>query len=176
MEKPPILDRKEFSFTLTRDFMKRRARCYISGTSFRFVFICCISAALFGLAGIFLDPDPHRHKLHILLVLFPVWPIFLYGRWYLRLSKIRHEDIDRKVTVRIDNEGLATDYGDTATTLRWQSIKRLWKFPDVYLVFLDAQLPLFITLPIGDLADETKMFIETKVKEHRGEIINRKAK
>jgi hypothetical protein len=94
----------------------------------------------------------------------------LRARRYLVMSRIRNKDLNRRVVARIEQESLSIDTGEIVTALRWQAIKRLWKFPDLFLLFTDVYQPTFVTLPVGELAEETKTFIEIKITEHGGRV------
>jgi hypothetical protein len=170
MEKPPVILPREITFKWTRDFMKRRAWCYVSCSSYRLFFGICLGVAVLGIAGLLFDSRPEMHIVCDICLFFPILPFVIYARRYLLMLRIRHADLNRQVVARIETESLSIDAGETVITLRWQAIKRLWKFPDLFLLFTDAKQPAFVTLPISELADETKEFIENKVREHGGQV------
>ena len=170
MEKPPVILPKEISFQWSRDFMKLRARCFMSRSSYRLPFGICLGVAALGVGGLVFDSRPESHIVCWQLLLFQLYPALVYGWRYLATSRIRHTDLNRRITARIEQESFSIDNGEIVTTLRWKAVKRLWKFPDLFLLFTDIYRPTFVTLPVNELAEETKTFIETKVRENGGKI------
>jgi len=170
MEKPPVILPKEITFLWSRDFMKLRARRYLSRCSYRLFTSICLGIAAIGIAGLIFDSRPEAHAAYWPYLFFPLFPVLIYGRRYLVMSRIRNKDLNRRVVARIEQESLSIDTGEIVTALRWQAIKRLWKFPDLFLLFTDVYQPTFVTLPVGELAEETKTFIEIKITEHGGRV------
>jgi hypothetical protein len=170
MDKPPIILPVEIAFQWSRDFMKLRARRYLSRSSYRLFTGVCLGIAALGIAGLLFDPRPEVHTVSIVYLLFPILPVIIFGRRYLVMLRIPHADLNRIVVGRIEQESLSIDAGGIITTLRWQANKRLWKFPDLFLFFTDIYRPVFVTLPVSELAEETKTFIEAKVREHGGQV------
>ena len=103
-------------------------------------------------------------------VFCPVLPMVIYGRRYLQLSRMVPEDLNRKMTVRIGLDEISVVAGEAVTILKWPAIKQLWKFQDLYLLFIYKNRPRFITIPTDSLNKETRMFIENKIKEHGGNV------
>jgi hypothetical protein len=170
MDKPPVILPKEITFQWSRDFMKLRARRYMSRCSYRLFSAICFGVAALGIAGLLFDPRPEIHTAYIPYLFFPILPVVIYGRRYLVMSRIRHADLNRRVVARIEPESLSIDAGGIVTTLRWQAIKQLWKFPDIFLLFTDTYPPTFVTLPVSELSEETKTFVETKIREQGGQV------
>jgi hypothetical protein len=170
MDKPPVILPKETAFKWSRDFMKLRARHYLSRQVTRVMIILFSLIFLIGIIGFFFDPRSEMHGFYWIPLLLP-FPFFLfYWMEYLCLSRIHHADLNRNIVARIGVESLTIDIGEVVTTLKWQAIKRLWKFPDLFLLFTDTQRAKFVTLPVEELDDETKSFIESKVREYGGQV------
>jgi len=123
-----------------------------------------------GVIGFQVDHRPEKRVLYWIFICFPLVPYLVYGRPYRSRVRVKAGDLDRRITMRIGFDGISVDGGEISNNVRWGGIKQLWKFPDLFLLFTDTQLPIFITLPIGELTDETRTFIETKIREHGGQV------
>ncbi len=60
-----------------------------------------------------------------------------------------------------DRIGIESDIG--WTELSWKMIEKVWKYPEVWLVFIARQG--YITLPTAELDEELQQFITRKVQE-----------
>jgi hypothetical protein len=170
MHIPPIICQQEIRFQWTRELAKRRARCFLSRTSWRLAAFLSVVALVIGIVGFLVDHRPEKRVLYWILIGFPLIPYLVYGRPYLSRVRVKPRDLNRQITVRIGVDGITVDGGEIANNVRWSGIKRLWKSSDLFLLFTDTQRPIFITLPIVELTDETRTFIETKIKEHGGQV------
>ena len=150
--------------------MKLRAKRFLSRSSYRLFSAICLGIAALGVAGLVFDSRPEAHSYYWPYLVFPLLPVLIYGRRYLVMQRIRNPDLNRRVTARIEQESFSIDNGEIITTLRWKAIKRLWKFPDLFFFFTDSYRPTFVTFPVKELAEETKTFIESKIKEHGGQV------
>jgi hypothetical protein len=169
MDKSPVILQREIAFKCSPEFMKRRARRYLSRSSFRLIVIISVILYLIGGAGLVFDHRPGRSA-YCLLFLPTIPALLKYLFAYLSLSRVRHDNMNRQIIARIEAESLSIVAGGITTTLHWWAIKRLWKFPDLFLLFTEKRRPVFVTLPVSELADETKTFIEAKIREHGGEV------
>ncbi len=77
---------------------------------------------------------------------------------------------DRKVTLRIEPDGLAFQTSLYASSLKWAGIKKLWVYPDIVLLFYDKAA--YSVLPAAALAPDALSFIGQKVKEHGGTVVS----
>lgn len=50
---------------------------------------------------------------------------------------------------------------------RWQLIDRVWTYPRVWLLFVGGT---YMTLPVGNLDEETKGFVLDHIKQHGGRV------
>lgn len=50
---------------------------------------------------------------------------------------------------------------------RWQLVDRVWTYPRVWLLFVGGT---YMTLPPGNLDDETKRFVLDQIKRHGGRV------
>ena len=76
---------------------------------------------------------------------------------------------DRKVTVRIEPESITFQTSEQTTTMKWSRIKKLWRYPDVLLLFTYDQ-QTYSMLPAAPLGEDWRRFIEEKVREHGGQV------
>lgn len=59
-----------------------------------------------------------------------------------------------------ESVGMESDIG--ATELKWKMIEKIWKYPDVWLVFIAKQG--YVTLPTASMDDELKQFITSNIE------------
>ena len=134
ISKPPVLLPREVTYKLTRDFMKQRARRYLTKAHnhSRAVTILLLVIFLIGVAGFALDHRAETHGLYWLAILAPALRFLFTGFEYWVLSRISQTQLNLQVVARIEAESLSIKTGDITTTIRWEAIKRLWKFSDLF--------------------------------------------
>lgn len=52
--------------------------------------------------------------------------------------------------------------------MSWRAIEKIWKFPDVWLLFVSKSV--FITLPLSDIDASTQEFIAEQTLRHGGRV------
>ncbi len=77
---------------------------------------------------------------------------------------------DRQISVRVDEETISLHSADGQATMRWSSIKRLWIFPEVLLLFWHGKDSNYSILPVEILGRDLTDFIIERVRTHGGEI------
>ena len=103
------------------------------------------------------------------MIILPAIYAALWFRYYVRVVKICDEMPDRKVTVRIEPESITFQTSEHSSTMKWSRIKKLWRYPEVLLIFTYDQ-HTYSMLPAGPLGEEGRQFIEEKVREHGGQV------
>jgi YcxB-like protein len=89
---------------------------------------------------------------------------------FLRRSMSKFERMGSKTVVfTFSDERLATasDLGNSVVS--WKAIERIWKFPDIWLLFVAKTA--YITLPITDIDKATQDFIVEQVVQHGGRVV-----
>lgn len=104
----------------------------------------------------------------IIIILPVIYALIWFGH-YRKAVRVCKEMPDRGVTVRIDPEGITFQTSQHTTTMKWSLIRRLWSYPDVLLLFTYTQ-QTYTILPSAVLGDDTRRFIEEKVREHGGQV------
>jgi hypothetical protein len=84
---------------------------------------------------------------------------FIYLNRSLEKFK-RMDDATAKLHFNDESIGIQSDIG--STELKWKMIEKVWKYPDVWLVFIAKQG--YITLPTASLDNELKEFITSKIE------------
>jgi hypothetical protein len=169
MDKPSIEPPIEIRIRWTRDFMKLRASRYLSRYPYRGHIIFSILVLLVGIAGLVFDHRKMYRFCWWLLVLVAMYPLIrFWGVYFLLRWPIRRSSLDRQMIARINPDYLEIDNGDIIWNMRWKVFKRLWIFPDVFLLFTNRPFPFM--LPVSDLPEDARIFITTKIKEHGGEV------
>jgi hypothetical protein len=77
---------------------------------------------------------------------------------------------DRRVIVRVDPDTITFQTSRENSTVKWSSIRELWKFPDVLLLFTDDKRPTYSILPVEALSDDLRRFIQDRVRDHGGDV------
>jgi hypothetical protein len=72
-------------------------------------------------------------------------------------------------SITLTDAGLSTKSDLGGGDLSWRAITRVWRFPEVWLLFVAKGS--YFTIPTEALTDEVRKFIETKVHEHGGRIV-----
>ena len=104
-----------------------------------------------------------------LVVLLVATFAFRGYRYFQTATKVIDDMPDRRVTVRFEPESITFQTSEALATYKWSRIKRLWRFPDVLLLFTYSQFGYSI-LPVASLGDDLQRFIELRVRENGGEV------
>jgi hypothetical protein len=67
---------------------------------------------------------------------------------------------------RFTEETFSADSGMGKAEFKWPVVKKLWRFPDVWLLFYSNQS--YSTLPVAEVSAEARQFIEGKIRSHGG--------
>ena len=126
-----------------------------------------IPIMILGVAWLTLGTD---QPLWWLAVILPAGFWALWVRHYLTVAKICDTMSDRRISVRVDDDSITLQSADGQATMRWSSIKRLWRFPEVLLLFWHRKDSNYSILPVETLGSELAQFIQDKVREHGGEV------
>src|SRR5436190_7962121 len=101
------------------------------------------------------------------VVLIAIFGVALYVVPYRR-SLARFERMSAKTAELSFTETgvrMSSDLGQQE--FRWQLIDRVWTYPRVWLLFVGGT---YMTLPPGNLGQETKTFVLDHIKQHGGRI------
>jgi hypothetical protein len=77
---------------------------------------------------------------------------------------------DPTVVWRLTTDHLSADSELGAMSLRWRSVARVWRFPEVWLLFFRGGHG-YSTLPTEPLTAEIRQFIEARVRDSGGRVI-----
>ena len=75
---------------------------------------------------------------------------------------------DPEVRWTLNENSLATKSSVGYSEMPWSSITELWKFSDLWLLFLARNA--FITLPLNGVSDDAKAFLESKIASPQGKV------
>jgi hypothetical protein len=64
---------------------------------------------------------------------------------------------------RFTDDELFSETALGSSTIKWEAIKEIWQFPEVWLLFWTKWQ--YITLPTASLDEETRHFVLSKVEE-----------
>ena len=77
---------------------------------------------------------------------------------------------DPEVRWTLNENSLATKSSVGQSEMPWSSITELWKFNDIWLLFVSRNA--FITLPLDGVSDSAKAFLESKIVSPQGKVRN----
>ncbi len=164
MNTPPITLPREISYEWSPDLVKLGARRFIVRQVGRrmlvFMGFLAVLIALLALLG---------QPLWWLLGIVALIPLLLWLVYYYRITHIRYEMPDRRVTVRVELDSITFETSEHRSTLKWSGIKKLWSFSDVLLLFTYTK-QTYSALPVAPLGEELRRYIESKVRENGGEV------
>jgi len=89
--------------------------------------------------------------------------------YYLKSDKPFKSMPDPKVKVWIADDSIEFASSEQSSRIKWSRIKKVWKFPDVWLFFSYSE-STFSLIPVEALSDETKALIEKQVIANGGRI------
>lgn len=72
---------------------------------------------------------------------------------------------DGAVEFRFEEDGLSVASSLGTSTLKWTTFDRLWKFPDLWLLFISKQQ--YLVLPVGEIPSEALELVEARVAQKR---------
>lgn len=80
-----------------------------------------------------------------------------------------HALADQAVLFRAEENSFTLEAPMGTTTFNWSVVKELWKFKDCWLIlYSKAQ---FNTLPLADIPQEMRTFVELKIRSAGGKVI-----
>lgn len=157
---------REISYEWSPELVRLGARRFISryaGRSFIALAVIMMLAIVALTAG-------RTESFWWVVILVPVIYASVWFGYYRRAIKVGDDMPDRRVTVRIEPESITFETSEHTTTMKWSRIKKLWRYPDVLLLFTYDQ-QTYSMLPVAPLGDDGRRFIEEKVREYGGEVV-----
>jgi hypothetical protein len=127
-----------------------------------------VLVALWVCVGLLWTVAPHDWLTIALLtsaVLIQVLGVGAYFGYRHRVLAYLARLDDGVVEYRFDEEGLGWSSNLGASTLKWATFERLWKFPDVWLLFISKQQ--YIVLPVDQLPSDALDLVDSRVAGHR---------
>jgi hypothetical protein len=108
--------------------------------------------------------------LAVLFVLAVGLAVALYAGYYRNsLRKFRKMEKPQAM-FRADESSFTMSSDAGTTTLPWSAVKELWRFPSVWLLLYSKTQ--FSTLPLSCLPSETQVFVQERVRESGGKVVN----
>jgi hypothetical protein len=86
-----------------------------------------------------------------------------YRRSLARFERMSSKTVDFSFT----ESGLKMSSDLGQQEFRWQLIDRVWTYPRIWLLFVGGT---YMTLPAGQLDEETKRFVLEQIKQHGGRV------
>jgi hypothetical protein len=170
MEIPPIILPRTITYEWSRNLARTAGRRYFS-RRFRNPMILSFIIGAVCTGGFIFDPREDMAGAYW----FPLIPclalILLYVLAYYRMTRNFEELPDNRITVRVEPESITFETSETISTMKWSAVKKLWKFPDLLLIYrYKKQNAVGVVLPVAPLGAELCRFIEEKIREHGGQV------
>ena len=172
MDTQPTIISREITFEWSLDFARAIRRRHFSH-QIRRPCIIFLPIGIIGLLGILLHSQRGESGGgYWFLICIAILPFALWGIHHLATRQMRCDGAVPRVSVRIEPESITVKSEKGDSTIKWSAVKTMWKFPDVVLLFWDKKNSLdhAFAVPVALLGEETKTFIENKVREHGGKI------
>jgi hypothetical protein len=96
--------------------------------------------------------------------------LVIWISYYLRSDEAFTSMADPWITVRVADDSIEFETSEHTSKLAWSRVKQLWKFKDVWLLFTYSDTGGYTLLPTNALTEETRNFIEKRIKESGGKI------
>jgi hypothetical protein len=96
---------------------------------------------------------------------------YLYG-WIegARRAKATPQRLaDQEIRLKISEEELKFETNDFCSTAKWSAITAIWKFHEIWLLFIDYS-GHYTIIPTSPLSDSAKSLMEQKVLENKGRV------
>jgi hypothetical protein len=88
---------------------------------------------------------------------------------FLRRSLWKFDRMSAKsVAFQFSDEGFSSVSDLGSSTLSWRAVEKVWRFSDVWLLFVGKTI--YITLPIAEVDEATRTFITNQVAQHGGRV------
>lgn len=155
----------EISYECSRELMRWGARRFILTYAGPGLVAFAIAAAL-AVVGLNAGKEPAFCG-----VVIVIWALhgLLWLKYYHESVKRGEELPDRNVVLRIEPECVTFQTSMRTSSLKWAGIQKLWVYPEVILLFYSKTA--YSMLPAASLSEDTRGFIEHKVREHGGKVV-----
>jgi len=171
MGTPPTILPRVITYEWSRDLSRAAARRYFSRRFRRPLIVFSIIGAV-CIGGLIFDPRKDMAGAYWLPLIICLIPVLVFVRVYFKMTRAFEELSDKRVTVRVEPESITFETSESVSTMKWSAIKRLWRFPDVLLIFRYKTADLtFSALPVAQLGAEVGRAIEDKVRQHGGQVV-----
>jgi hypothetical protein len=172
VEIPPTIFPRVVTYEWSRDLSEASAKRYFSR---RFRNAWSLAILLVGICavcigGLIFDKRQDMAIEYWVPIIIALMAVLSLGWLYFKVTSRWVELPDNRITVSFESEGVTFKTSETVSTMKWSTIKRLWKFPDVWLVFWFKGSDRFSPLPVEHLGPDLTKAIEDKVREHGGQI------
>ncbi len=101
----------------------------------------------------------------LVLIIISIAVYFVYRHRSLRIFR---EMESPQATWKFTDDSLSVESDIGRSEFKWQIIKKLWRFDDVWLLFYANQT--YSTLPVADVPEEVKQFIVERVRSQGGKV------
>ncbi|UCD48935.1 MAG: YcxB family protein [Phycisphaerales bacterium] len=146
----------------TRDMMLRATTCFWK-RHFGLHGLAALVLLWVGIAVLWLMAARAWHTVAlstgavIVLILLVGVYFFHRHRALARLARLE----DGAVEFRFEEEGLGIASSLGTSMLKWSAFERLWKFPDLWLLFISKQQ--YLVLPVDELPPEALELVDARV-------------
>lgn len=169
MDIPPTIFPREIEYEWSRDLSRRAARRYFSRRFSGTLIILSILIAV-CIFGIIFDPTKGIFGFYRTVLIISFVLILLFIRVYLKMTRTFEEVQNNRIKVRIELDSITWETSESVSTMKWSAIKRIWRFPDVLLLFRYKTTEIYFVLPVARLGVTIGRAIEDKVKQHGGQV------
>jgi len=103
-------------------------------------------------------------------VFLSIMLMLVWIRYYFHTTKIYKEMPDRHVKLSVAEDSITFQTSEHLSTIKWSLIKKVWKFPDVLLLFTYGHWN-YMAIPVAPLGADLAGYIEDRVRKNGGKVI-----
>lgn len=153
----------ELRFTFDEAFLRAALK---RDLAWRGVYATLIFVVLLGLLWLWQGGMPSPLTLGVLGAGVVIVWVLLYRVWRVSARRIfelwSQQSPDRTMVFRFDDEGFDVEVGSATNRYAWQGLRRLWRYPDVWLLEIVKNMSVFF--PPQAASEEVRAYVVERCK------------
>lgn len=158
-------ERRSFTVTITPEIVREASRGFV-WRFFGWTGVGCVVAGL-GFVLFYLTTGTFDwlagFLAAVLLIFVLIFGVALFQRERLTLAKLKQMG-SPEVRYNLDEDSFTATSSIGSTTMRWDAMKGIWRFPRFWLLFFDRAT--YVTVPVQGPSADDLAFIAAKIPLH----------
>lgn len=159
-----MAETRSFTVTITPEIVRAASRGFV-WRYFGWTGVACVAAGL-GFVAFYLTTGTFDwlggFLAAVLLIFVLIFGVALFQRERLSLAKLQQMG-SPEVRYDLNEESFTATSSIGSTTVRWDAMKGIWRFPHCWLLFFDRAT--YVTVPLVGPTAEDLAFIAAKIPE-----------